>query len=136
MSSGMMSPVVSERRPGPTARTSPCWGFSLAVSGMTRPEAVVSSASLGRTTIRSSSGSRLMVLRLRWHYVGNRNAGGISTLTGRVLTIPAHGPYFNRSPELPQRGLGGSGHEGQLEVGLGPGVERRGPVDAVAVPGG
>ena len=43
----MSSPVSSERLPGPTARTSPCWGFSLAVSGMTRPLAVVSSASPG-----------------------------------------------------------------------------------------
>jgi len=32
---GMMSPEFSARRPGPTARISPCWGFSLAVSGMT-----------------------------------------------------------------------------------------------------
>ena len=34
---GISSPEFSARRPGPTARTSPCWGFSLAVSGMTRP---------------------------------------------------------------------------------------------------
>ena len=43
-------------RPGPTARTSPSWGFSFAVSGMTRPDAVVCSASSVRTTTRSSSG--------------------------------------------------------------------------------
>src|SRR6266704_606444 len=47
---------ASSKRPGPTARTSPSWGFSLAVSGMTRPDAVVCSASSGLTTIRSSSG--------------------------------------------------------------------------------
>src|SRR5208283_599912 len=47
---------ASSKRPGPTARTSPSWGFSLAVSGITSPDAVVCSASSGRTTIRSSSG--------------------------------------------------------------------------------
>ena len=46
----------SSKRPGPTARTLPSWGFSFAVSGMTRPEAVVCSASSGWTTMRSSSG--------------------------------------------------------------------------------
>src|ERR1700683_1548179 len=47
---------ASSKRPGPTARTSPSWGFSFAVSGITSPEAVVCSASSVRTTIRSSSG--------------------------------------------------------------------------------
>ena len=46
-------------RPGPTAMTSPSWGFSLAVSGMTRPEAVVCSASRVLTRIRSSRGLML-----------------------------------------------------------------------------
>src|SRR4029450_1234855 len=55
-STGMSSPVCSDRLPGPTARTSPCWGFSWAVSGMTSPEAVFSSDSPGLTTIRSSRG--------------------------------------------------------------------------------
>src|SRR6478735_7134251 len=54
-SSGTRLPL-SSTRPGPTARTSPSWGFSLAVSGMTRPDAVVVSASRAFTTIRSSSG--------------------------------------------------------------------------------
>ena len=36
--------------------TVPSCGFSLAVSGMTRPDAVVVSASLAWTTMRSSSG--------------------------------------------------------------------------------
>ena len=56
MSRGTISPVFSVRRPGPTARTSPCWGFSFAVSGITRPLTVVSSGSPARTTMRSSSG--------------------------------------------------------------------------------
>src|SRR5262245_36494770 len=47
---------LSSTRPGPTARTLPSWGFSLAVSGMTMPDAVVVSASLACTTILSSSG--------------------------------------------------------------------------------
>jgi hypothetical protein len=46
-------------RPGPTARTLPSWGFSLAVSGMTRPEAVVCSASRVWTRMRSSRGLML-----------------------------------------------------------------------------
>src|SRR4051794_41434045 len=49
----------SSMRPGPIAWTSPAWGFSLAVSGMTRPKAVVCSASSGLTTIRSSRGLML-----------------------------------------------------------------------------
>src|SRR5829696_3110823 len=55
-SSGTRSVPLSLKRPGPTARTSPSCGFSLAVSGMTRPDAVVCSASRDLTTMRSSSG--------------------------------------------------------------------------------
>src|SRR5918993_3118248 len=54
-SSGTRLPL-SSIRPGPVARTLPSCGFSLAVSGMTRPDAVVCSASSGSTRIRSSSG--------------------------------------------------------------------------------
>ena len=39
--------ILSARLPGPAASTLPCCGFSLAVSGMTRPDAVVCSASFG-----------------------------------------------------------------------------------------
>src|SRR6186997_634410 len=46
----------SFHRPGPAATTVPSWGFSLAVSGITRPDAVVWSPSFACTTIRSSSG--------------------------------------------------------------------------------
>src|SRR3954470_18562386 len=59
MSSGMRSSPSSFHRPGPTAMTSPSWGFSFAVSGITRPEAVVSSASRVLTRMRSSSGLML-----------------------------------------------------------------------------
>src|SRR4051794_5953937 len=61
-SSGTRAP--SSNRPGPTARTVPSWGFSLAVSGMTRPEAVVVSASLAWTTMRSSSGLMATLVRV------------------------------------------------------------------------
>src|SRR5918997_150203 len=54
-SSGTRLPL-SSTRPGPVASTLPSCGFSLAVSGMTRPEAVVCSASSGSTRMRSSSG--------------------------------------------------------------------------------
>src|SRR5215207_5440398 len=57
-SSGTRLPL-SSTRPGPIATTSPSWGFSLAVSGMTRPEAVVCSASSVWTTMRSSRGLML-----------------------------------------------------------------------------
>src|SRR5690625_1429251 len=62
-STGMRSPL-SSKRPAPTATTSPSWGFSLAVSGMTRPEAVVCSASSGLTTTRSSRGLMETDMRL------------------------------------------------------------------------
>src|SRR5690554_693845 len=58
MSRGTRLPL-SSMRPGPTATTSPSWGFSFAVSGMTRPDAVVCSASRGLTTMRSSRGLML-----------------------------------------------------------------------------
>src|SRR5699024_6496961 len=54
-SSGTRLPL-SSTRPGPTAMTSPSCGFSLAVSGITSPDAVVCSASTVLMTIRSSSG--------------------------------------------------------------------------------
>src|ERR1700753_2263696 len=55
-STGIRFAPSSSHRPGPTATTVPSWGFSLAVSGMTRPDAVVVSASLACTRILSSSG--------------------------------------------------------------------------------
>ena len=51
MSMGMSLPA-SSRPPGPTAMTSPCDGFSLAVSGMMTPPADFSSASMRLTTTR------------------------------------------------------------------------------------
>src|ERR1700754_1650683 len=69
-SSGTRLPL-SSMRPGPVAWTSPSWGFSLAVSGMTRPDAVVSSASSGLTTIRSSRGLMLTDTFVDLHFPGD-----------------------------------------------------------------
>src|SRR6478609_11589348 len=77
MSSGTRSSPSSFQRPGPTARTSPSWGFSLAVSGMTRPDAVVCSASTDLTTMRSSSGlMETDTVDLPFGTVGIRTGGG------------------------------------------------------------
>ena len=46
----------SVMRPGPTATTSPSWGFSLAVSGMMMPPRTVSFSSMRRTRMRSARG--------------------------------------------------------------------------------
>src|SRR4051794_35158184 len=46
----------SPRAPGPAATISPCCGFSLAVSGMMMPPAVLFSCSVGFTTTRSCKG--------------------------------------------------------------------------------
>ena len=46
----------SSQAPSPTATTSPFWGFSFAVSGRTRPLAVVSSSSSALTITLSPSG--------------------------------------------------------------------------------
>src|SRR5262249_48788243 len=51
---------LSSRLPGPTARTRPRCGFSLAVSGSTMPLDVVSSSSRTSTINRSPSGFRFM----------------------------------------------------------------------------
>ncbi|MPM47325.1 hypothetical protein SDC9_94034 [bioreactor metagenome] len=46
----------SSRSPGPMERTTPFWGFSLAVSGKTMPPAVTSFSSIGSTTTRLPNG--------------------------------------------------------------------------------
>src|SRR5262249_37875264 len=52
---GARSPL-SSTLPAPTAITSPSWGFSLAVSGITIPDRVTSSFPAGLTTTRSPTG--------------------------------------------------------------------------------
>src|SRR5688572_326191 len=57
----MRSPS-SSRRPSPAASTVPRCGFSLAVSGSTIPDFVVSSRPSGLTTTRSPSGLSLVAV--------------------------------------------------------------------------
>src|SRR6266446_1149801 len=57
---------LSRILPVPTASTMPSWGFSLAVSGSTIPDLVLSSFSTGFTTTRSPSGFRFMNALLRF----------------------------------------------------------------------
>src|SRR3954451_3247708 len=81
---------LSSTRPGPTATTLPSCGFSLAVSGMTRPDLVVCSASTAWMTRRSSSG--LMVTdtcRPPLSGGGTLDAGG-HAVAGVVLTDAWH----------------------------------------------
>src|SRR3954463_15660304 len=138
----MISPVCSERLPGPTARTSPCWGFSLAVSGMTRPLAVVSSDSPGLTTMRSSRGCRF----IRSSVCARSRASPLaSTLDWRVLTLRARAGARNRLPEgativhrhPPADESMHDRRSDEAEVGVGTGVEGGGTVVAEAPePGG
>src|SRR5581483_3860184 len=60
LTSGGTSRPCSSRAPGPTAMTSPCMGFSLAVSGMMIPPLVFMSSSMRRTTTRSCRGRNFM----------------------------------------------------------------------------
>ena len=77
--SGISSPS-SSRVPGPTARISPCMGFSLAVSGMMIPPLVFCSSSMRLTTTRSCSGRNFM----RWAF-SLVIVGLLGTRDGRVL---------------------------------------------------
>src|ERR671933_147620 len=114
-SSGTRLPL-SSTRPGPTEMTVPSCGFSLAVSGMTRPEAVVVSASLAWTTTRSSSGLMLtlvavvtsatppsgsdgweMVLML-WHGPGHPPSRGSGANPCRPGTLPTRVPAAQAGP--------------------------------------
>src|SRR6478609_6414876 len=81
-SSGIRLSPSSSQRPGPTATTVPSCGFSLAVSGMTRPDAVVVSASLACTRILSSSGLMLTATMGALHFVGYRSPDRIRVLNG------------------------------------------------------
>src|SRR4051812_8468773 len=112
-SSGTRWPL-SSMRPGPTAMTVPSCGFSLAVSGMTRPEAVVVSASLAWTTTRSSSGLMVTLVAvvtsvtppsvsdgwwvlMLWHGVGARRRG--DQAPARVVgTLPTRVPAAQQGP--------------------------------------
>src|ERR1700712_471560 len=89
MSRGTRLPL-SSMRPGPTASTTPSCGFSLAVSGMTRPDAVVVSASTCLITMRSSSGLMetdtvdLFFLQFKSHFWHTHTESANSSLGGRL----------------------------------------------------
>src|SRR3978361_1212747 len=89
----------SSNLPSPTATTRPFCGFSLAVSGSTRPLAVVSSSSIARTIKRSPRGLSFI---LEYLHLGTRLGGStgpsasqlgpdrpFGTLTPRVPTTPS-----------------------------------------------
>src|SRR5687768_10094880 len=125
-SSGTRLPL-SSMRPGPTEMTVPSCGFSLAVSGMTRPEAVVVSASLAWTTTRSSSGLMLtlvavvtsvtppsvsdgwwMVLML-WHGPRHPPSRGSGANPCRLALYPRECQPLNRVPAGRTRGVDQAG---------------------------
>src|SRR5215204_4639055 len=107
-SSGWRWPLSSSL-PSPTASTLPFWGFSLAVSGRTMPDAVVSSSSSALTISRSPSGLSFMRMNLRWmplaldsrecqpqaaFYEGSVNR------QGAVGTLPTRVPKRGWGPDL------------------------------------
>src|SRR5689334_14135943 len=124
-SSGTRLPL-SSMRPGPTATTVPSWGFSLAVSGMTRPEAVVVSASLAWTTTRSSSGLMLTlvavvtsvtppsvvgrqgdVVLMLWHGIRAPAVAGVGHQPVSIGTLPTRVPAAQPGPPQDVRGRAG-----------------------------
>src|SRR6266511_6166378 len=91
----------SSNRPGPTAMTSPSWGFSLAVSGITMPETVVCSYSLGSTAMRSSSGFNPNFLPIARSFHGS----WVVPAGGRRLRLLAGGTQ-DLIEHLPMRAVG------------------------------
>src|SRR5437899_2531226 len=66
--------------------TSPSCGFSFAVSGITRPDDVISSASSERIPTRSSRGSMLVLVFVAtvYYLLDSWERTTVSTLAGRV----------------------------------------------------
>src|SRR3954449_181889 len=108
MSSGSRWPFSN--RPGPTARTVPSWGFSLAVSGITMPDAVVCSDSSTVTTMRSSSGLMLTLVAVATTCLPQLS--GRWTMGGGHLTCRRGGQA--RVFRAPERALALSGAECQF----------------------
>src|SRR5829696_10073041 len=102
-SSGTRLPL-SSTRPGPVASTLPSCGFSLAVSGMTRPEAVVCSASSGSTRMRSSSGLIVTDTSNPFHRCLCADVGGGRNVVAVPLRPPSpagwHTPGESANPTL------------------------------------
>src|SRR5277367_6154477 len=87
-----MSLPLSSRAPGPTAMTSPSWGFSLTVSGMMMPPLVLSSPPRRRMTMRSCSGRNFMAL-----VSGQRARAGSRQIpkAGADMTLHSLGPRWH-----------------------------------------
>src|SRR3954468_23443435 len=152
-SSGTRWPL-SSMRPGPAAMTVPSCGFSLRGRGLTRPEAVVVSASLAWTTTRSSSGLMVTLVAvvtsvtppsvsdgwwvlMLWHGVGARRRG--DRAPARVFgTLPSRVPAAQQGPAggwaavrpARRRGWRGAGRPAPRRrrgcAALAPGAGRRG----------
>src|SRR3954468_20459672 len=106
----------SFHRPGRAATTVPSWGFSLAVSGITRPDAVVWSPSLAWTTIRSSSGRSLKSAN-SWvtpsggptGCPGRRKHSRVLSANRIARRVPADKAGSGRGPVFERGGVGGGG---------------------------
>src|SRR5215210_5457136 len=105
-SSGWRWPLSSSF-PSPTARTLPFWGFSLAVSGRTRPDAVVSSSSTARTIRRSPRGFSFIASEPPLRFVGTLNRR-VPATAGAFYDAAAHrqGPVGTLFTRVPKRRWG------------------------------
>src|SRR5438067_2345311 len=92
-------------RPGPTERTVPSCGFSLAVSGITRPDAVVVSASFAWTTMRSSSGLIATLVAVVTG-IPSWGTGSLRTSSAPGGTVVAGAGPAGRSPPVGDRRVG------------------------------
>src|ERR1700752_3418083 len=106
-STGIRFAPSSSHRPGPTATTVPSCGFSLAGSGMTRPDAVVVSASLACTRILSSSGLIFTFATIgALHYLGRvRGVPGPELAVGPGLAPNRPNYQVFRHPSGPPRAV-------------------------------
>src|SRR6478672_7399464 len=94
-SSGRRSP--SSTGPSPTAITLPFWGFSLAVSGRTRPLAVVSSSSIAWTISRSPRGLSFIRQYLRLQVYESSSNRALALHMGECQARPSLAAWLNLS---------------------------------------
>src|SRR5271157_4679084 len=122
---------LSSSLPSPTARTLPFCGFSLAVSGSTRPLAVVSSSSIARTIRRSPRG-----LSFIFEKPPSRDCGGsLPSGSGpRPPLLALSGGECQPSGSIYRRSGGDPGFLGTRTLRLPAGRGRRAPA-AGAAPG-
>src|SRR5476651_64343 len=81
----------SRRLPLPTATTSPCIGFSWAVSGMMMPDLVLVSASVGFNSRRSCNGLNFMVFPLSWNRAAYRKRRRLVSTRHPALELGGRG---------------------------------------------